>query len=134
MTIDINVRAAIIYDGELLVLGRKNGGGKFRYELPGGNIDKDETHLSALERECVEEVGKKPDIQPQVFARAKNHQKNMENWIYLATIRSKRRPIPKLEDGFKKYKWISSENRAKYRFNQSTEYAINKLISDGYLK
>jgi 8-oxo-dGTP pyrophosphatase MutT (NUDIX family) len=134
MSYDINVRAALLYKGKLLTLGRKNSQGKFRYELPGGNVDTGESHLDALSRECFEEAGVMPILTFPVFARAINKDKEIENWVYLATFDTIHKPKLKLEDGFKKYRWITSDNYLDYRFNYSTEYSILKLMEKGYMR
>lgn len=53
-------KALVIHDGQLLAI-RKNEDGKIRYILSGGRQEWGESFEEALERECLEEIGVKPN-------------------------------------------------------------------------
>jgi len=51
------VRAVIIRDSRILLIRKEYEDGSQRYALPGGAQDPGETLISALDRECREEIG-----------------------------------------------------------------------------
>jgi len=59
------VGAAIVADGRVLVAQRSGGPYDGRWEFPGGKVERGESDLSALVRECAEELG--VAIAPQAF-------------------------------------------------------------------
>jgi 8-oxo-dGTP diphosphatase len=59
------VGAAIIHDGRVLVAQRSGGPYDGLWEFPGGKVERGESDLSALVRECAEELG--VAIVPQAF-------------------------------------------------------------------
>ena len=59
------VGAAIVHDGRVLVAQRSGGPYKGLWEFPGGKVERGESDLSALVRECAEELG--VAIVPQAF-------------------------------------------------------------------
>ena len=59
------VGAAVVRDGRLLVAQRSGGPYDGCWEFPGGKVEPGESDLSALARECSEELGVL--IQPQAF-------------------------------------------------------------------
>jgi 8-oxo-dGTP diphosphatase len=59
------VGAAIVHDGRVLVAQRSGGPYDGLWEFPGGKVERGESDLSALVRECAEELG--VAIVPQAF-------------------------------------------------------------------
>jgi len=59
------VGAAIVDDGRVLVAQRSSGPYRGLWEFPGGKVEPGESDLSALVRECTEELG--VSIVPQAF-------------------------------------------------------------------
>lgn len=62
-TIRNTVRAVIIRDGKLLALKKIDGS----YTLPGGAHNPDETLEQGLQRECLEEIGTRVEINKLAF-------------------------------------------------------------------
>lgn len=96
--IRINVSAAIVRDGEILVVEFSNDEG-YHYNLPGGGVEEGETILGALEREVKEETGVEAEIGPLLmvweqirsrgFGRDPRHKIGL---IYSATLKEGQEP------------------------------------------
>lgn len=51
------VRAIIIHDGKICLIGRVKIGLPKYWAFPGGGVEENESHNIALKRECMEELG-----------------------------------------------------------------------------
>jgi ADP-ribose pyrophosphatase YjhB (NUDIX family) len=61
-TIRNAVRAVIIRDGCILLIRKEYEDGSQRYALPGGAMTPEETLVTALKRECAEEIGTEVEV------------------------------------------------------------------------
>ncbi|MDP5170464.1 MAG: NUDIX domain-containing protein [Bacteroidia bacterium] len=79
---DIVVRGLIYQDGKYLLMRRPKfkGGG---YGLPGGHVEKNETPVEALLRECYEELGIKLNAQSLHMVRMIYREKDATRKIHL---------------------------------------------------
>ena len=125
----VNARAAVIKYGAVLLIGRINSRGKFRYELPGGNPDAGELLRGAAVRETKEETSL-DILVDSLFCICRN---GVENRVHLATPANYSQRIC-LESGFRKYVWFTSKEYGEIKMNPSTKYAVKRLLREGYLK
>lgn len=63
------VRALIIDSGKLLAIRMKRPGGETFHILPGGGQLHGETLVDALHRECLEEIGVRPEVNEIAYVR-----------------------------------------------------------------
>lgn len=131
----IRVRAAVIEDGDLFVLGRYNANDEYRYELAGGKIEHDDGKpRRAASREPTIEFGRKTLVDG-LLVTIKSPHSGIENRIYGATWKKDGEKItPQRDEGFTTYRRINSTNFHKYKYNYSTEKAILWLLENGYLR
>ena len=61
------VRAVIIRDSHLLLLRKEYEDNTERYVLPGGSQDEGETLETALQRECLEEIGTEVTVEGIIY-------------------------------------------------------------------
>jgi 8-oxo-dGTP diphosphatase len=76
MSIRNSAKAIIISDNKILLTKNKDGNGIF-YLFPGGGQEQGETLHEALERECMEEIGREVEVGELLHIReyiGKNHQ------------------------------------------------------------
>ena len=72
----VGVQALIVRDGNVLVVAKEYSEGT-AYILPGGGQEHGETLVSAVRRECEEEIGVEVEVDKLLFVReyiGKNHQ------------------------------------------------------------
>lgn len=95
MKIRIGVQALIVKDGEVLVVVKEDQEGKI-FILPGGGQEHGETLVEAVERECLEEIGARVQVDRLLTVReliSKNHPTSTEptdvhivNHIFTCTL------------------------------------------------
>lgn len=114
------VRAIIIRDKKLLVIERSKNGIIF-WTLPGGGVESDDADdLSALKRECLEEVNLAVEVSELIFSKEFND--SMEDFYLCKIIRGEVGPGngPEYQPGSKKYSgrhsptWLPIEKLREY--------------------
>lgn len=67
--ISISAKAVILSEDRLLTVVKEAEGGQRTYILPGGSQEFGETLETALQRECLEEIGTEVEVQRLLFVR-----------------------------------------------------------------
>jgi 8-oxo-dGTP diphosphatase len=103
----IGFKAAIICDGKLLILKRREDdwrGGE--WDFPGGAMDEGETPIESLQREILEEAGLNAEIvKPlRVWSMENEHGTQTVGVTFLASSNSNK--DLKLSDEHSEYRWI----------------------------
>lgn len=131
----VRVRAAVMEDGDVYVLGRYNSEDQYRFEFAGGKIEHtDGKPKKATARESSAEFGRKT-IVGKVLVVIKSPHSGIENILREATWKNDDEKVnTQKEEGFTTYRRINSTNYKKYKYNYSTEMGILWLLKNGYLK
>lgn len=104
------VDAAVVADGWLLLVARRDGGG---WAVPGGFVDPGEGDVAAMVRELREETGVDVSgVQPTLFARVKvdDPRNTAEKWITtrLGVFVLAARPVAVAADDAVDVRWVRS--------------------------
>jgi ADP-ribose pyrophosphatase YjhB (NUDIX family) len=81
----ITCKALFIKDGKILAI-KKNENGAVRFILPGGRQEWGESFEDALNRECVEELGRSPDFVRQIAIIGERYYRIEEDEYHLTYI------------------------------------------------
>ena len=108
---------AVVFDqeGNLALLNVSN---HHYYKLPGGGIEKDETTLEGLRRECLEEIGCEIEVTGEIgrimeyFHYHGNQATEQESFCYLAKLKGKKGQAhleqDEIDEGFRQ-EWLSPQ-------------------------
>lgn len=131
----MRVRAAVMEDGDVYVLGRYNSDDQYRYEFAGGKIEhNDGKPKKATSRESSAEFNRKTIVDKVLVIITSPHS-GIQNVIRGATWKTEGEKItPQRDEGFTTYRRINSQNYYKYKYNYSTEMGIMWLLKNGYLR
>lgn len=125
------VAGLLIKDDKILICGQeKQFYGGFKWEFPGGKIEKGESPEAALSRELNEELGinVKVGYVYEVIRHVYDEQRDILLLFYPCVIE---RGEPKPLDG-QQIKWISKEALGSYPFADADARVISRMLRDGF--
>lgn len=127
------VAAAIILDNDKVLIAQREEGSnmEFKWEFPGGKLEKDETPEQCLVREIKEELDM--TIEPVDIYKAVRHKHKDKDILLLAYIckhiQGEGRAI-ECND----FKWISLDELSKYEYTPADVEIVEKLRQDSRYK
>lgn len=126
-TMSIGVAGVVIKDGKVLMV--KNTNTDF-WSFPGGHLHENESLLSGLERELLEETGQKIDIidEPVFYQYKLNEKLTLLLFFYKIKFKVKNKKLESLTDEVNNAKWFDTENLPE------KIYENTKIIIDYFLE
>ncbi len=121
----ITVVAAVIADGDRFLVTRRQKGVHLEgyWEFPGGKIDPDETHTTALQREIREELDAGVDVGDLLLTTTHTYpEKTVTLHFYRCHIVGTPRPLVGQEMA-----WVPRDEMAALKFPDADEDLINLL-------
>lgn len=126
-TMSIGVAGVVIKDGKVLMV--KNTNTDF-WSFPGGHLHENESLLSGLERELLEETGQKIDIidEPVFYQYKLNEKLTLLLFFYKIKFKVKNKKLESLTDEVNNAKWFDIQNLPE------KIYENTKIIIDYFLE
>lgn len=127
----INVVAAVIYDGDKILITKRSGG-EFdgMWEFPGGKIESGETHREALERELMEELSIGASMEQYLMTLTHQYETfHLTMHLYWTKIVSGTLTLNEHSD----FKWISKEELEGVNWVPADVVVVERIIESNFL-